>query len=129
VDFFANKGMSIHGASTSCGIILYACLNLPLEIWYKPENMYIAGIFGPKEPHLEQLNHYIQPFIDDMVIGWDRGIQFSRTASHSSGHLAHTAVAISCNELTAAQKVSQLGAVTSHNNCTVCQCYHRSTLG
>jgi hypothetical protein len=62
------EGMSIHGASMSCGIILCACLNHPLEIWYKPENMYIAGIFGPKEPHLEQLNHYIRPFMDSMVI-------------------------------------------------------------
>jgi hypothetical protein len=129
VDFFANEGMSIHGASTSRGIVLCACLNLPLEIWYKPENMYIAGIFGPKGSCLEQLNDYIQPFIDNMVIGWDRDIRFSRSASHSSGHLACTAVAISCNDLSAAWKVSQLCAVTSHNYYTVCQCHHKSTLG
>jgi hypothetical protein len=90
VDFFANEGMSICSASMSCRIILCACLNLSLKIWYKPENMYIDGIFGPKEPHLEQINHHIWPFMDDIVIGWDRGIQFSRTASHSSGHLAYT---------------------------------------
>jgi hypothetical protein len=129
VDFFANEGMSIRGASTSCGIISCACLNLPLEIRYKPENMYIAGIFGPREPHLEQLNHYMRPLIDDMVIGWNRGVQFSRTALHSHGRLARTAIAISCNDLPAARKVSQLGAVTSHNYCTVCQCHHKSTLG
>ena len=74
VDFFANEGMSIRSASMSCGIISCACLNLPSEIWYKPENMYIAGIFGPKELHLEQLNDYIWPLIDDVVIGWDRGV-------------------------------------------------------
>ena len=128
VDFFANEGMSICGTSTSCGIISCACLNLPSEIWYKPENMYVAGIFGPQEPHLEQLNHYIQPFMDDMVIGSDRGMQFSMTALYLSGHVACTAVVISCNDLPAAQKVSQLGAVTSHNYCTVCQCQHLSLL-
>ena len=36
---------------------------------------------------------------------------------------------MSCNDLPAAQKVSQLGAATSHNYCTVCQCRHKSTLG
>lgn len=129
VDFFANEGMSIRGASTSCGIISCACLNLPSEVRYKPENMYIAGIFGPKEPPLEQLNHYIRPLMDDMVVGWDRGVQFSRTALHASGRLCRTAAAMSCNDLPAARKVSQLGAATSHNYCTVCQCRHKSTLG
>jgi hypothetical protein len=129
VDFFANEGMTIRGASTSCGIISCACLNLPSEIRYKPEHMYIAGIFGPKEPPLEQLNHYLRPLIDDMVIGWEKGVRFSRTALNSSGRVARTAVAISCNDLVAARKVSQLGAVTSHHYCTVCQCHHRSTLG
>jgi hypothetical protein len=54
-------------------------------------------------------------------------ILFSRT--NSSVCLAHTAIVISCNDLPAVQKVSQLGAVTSHNYCTVCQCHHKSTLG
>jgi hypothetical protein len=74
--------MYICSASISCGITY---LNLPLEIWYKPEKMYITSIFGPKEPCLEQLNHYIWPFMDNMLIGLVKGIQFSRTASHSSG--------------------------------------------
>jgi hypothetical protein len=129
VDFFANEGMSIHGASTSCGIISCACLNLPFEVRYKPENMYIAGIFGPKEPHLEQLNHYTRPLIDDMLIGWSKGVRFSRTALHPHGRVGRTAVFISCNDLPAARKVSQLGAITSHNYCTVCKCHHKTTLG
>ena len=52
--------MTICGASTSSGIIAAACLNLPLEIRYKPENMYLAGVItGPKEPRLTELNHYM----------------------------------------------------------------------
>jgi hypothetical protein len=43
--------------------------------------------------------------------------------------LTHTAVAISCNNLPAAWKVSQLGAVISHNYSTVCLCCQKSTLG
>ncbi len=43
-DFFRTEGMKINGASTSSGLISAACMNLPLNIRYNPENMYIAGI-------------------------------------------------------------------------------------
>jgi hypothetical protein len=57
VDFFNINANRARGSSTSCGIIALACLNLPLDIRYKPENMYLAGIIpGPKEPDIIQLN-------------------------------------------------------------------------
>ena len=60
VDFFNSEGMTIRGARASSGIICAACLNLPLEIRYKSENMYLAGVIpGPKEPRLTELNHYM----------------------------------------------------------------------
>jgi hypothetical protein len=75
VDFFNPEGLNIHGASTSCGIISMACLNLPADIRYKPENMYVAGIIpGPKQPSLENLNHYIRLLINDLVDAWQRGV-------------------------------------------------------
>ena len=61
--------MTVRGASTSSGIISMACLNLPLDVRYKPENMYLAGIIpGPKQPSLENLNHYIRPLIAQLAI-------------------------------------------------------------
>ncbi|KIO09267.1 hypothetical protein M404DRAFT_132764 [Pisolithus tinctorius Marx 270] len=44
VDFFNPEGMNLWGTSMSSGIISMACLNLLLNIRYKPENMYLAGI-------------------------------------------------------------------------------------
>ncbi len=36
--------------------------------------MYVAGIIpGPKEPHDDELNHYIRPVIDDFLVSW-RGV-------------------------------------------------------
>ena len=59
VDFFNPEGMTVRGLLSS-GIISMACLNLPSDIRYKPENMYLAGIIpGPKQPSLESLNHYL----------------------------------------------------------------------
>ena len=39
VDFFNPEGMNLRGARSSSGIISMACLNLPLEIRYKPEKI------------------------------------------------------------------------------------------
>lgn len=86
VDFFNPEGMCIHGASTSSGIISMACLNLPLNIQYKPENLYLAGIIpGPKQPSLENLNHYIRLLVQDLVVSWERGVWYSKTAKFPDG--------------------------------------------
>jgi hypothetical protein len=93
VDFFNPEGLNIRGASTSCGIISMACLNLPLDIKYKPENMYLAGIIpGLKQPSLENLNHYIHLLINDLVDAWQRGIKFSNTACYPHGWLTRSAL-------------------------------------
>ncbi|KIP01753.1 hypothetical protein PHLGIDRAFT_38447, partial [Phlebiopsis gigantea 11061_1 CR5-6] len=68
VDFFSVEGKSLHNARADLGMIVMACLNIPPEIRYKPENLYLVGIIpGPEEPALERLNHYMRPLISDLV--------------------------------------------------------------
>lgn len=130
VDFFHPEGISIHAAAVSCGIITMACLNLPVNIRYKPENLYLAGIIpGPNEPPLTSLNYYLRPLIDDLVASWERGHHFSRTALKQTGRLCRCAIAMAVCDLQAARKASQTASVRSHFYCTVCQCHHTSTLG
>ena len=72
VDFFNMQGNLQCNATTSCGIVLCACLNLPLEMRYKPENMYLAGIIpGLREPSADQLNHFLDPLVSDLVDSWE----------------------------------------------------------
>lgn len=74
VDFLNMEGMRIRGSKTSVGLILMVCLDLPPEIRYKLENMYIAGIVpGPKQPSITELNPYIEPLMDQLVQSWHRG--------------------------------------------------------
>ena len=48
------------GKKASSGAIYMICLNLPSEIRYKPENMFLVGIIpGPHEPSLHQINHLL----------------------------------------------------------------------
>jgi hypothetical protein len=129
VDYFNPEGLRVRGAKNSCGIISMTCLNLPLNIRYKPENMYLAGIIpGPSEPHLTELNHYIRPLVDDLKTSWERGFSFSRTALHPTGRIAHTAIAAVVCDLPAARQAAGMAGHGSHFYCTVCSCYHDSTL-
>jgi hypothetical protein len=129
VDFFHPEKMHVRGAKTSVGLISMACLNLPLDIRYKPENMYLAGVIpGPQEPHLTELNHYLRPLIEDLKVSWTRGHRFSRTALHSTGRTVRAAIIACVADLPAARKVSQMSSARSHFYCSICLCYHLSTL-
>ena len=129
VDFLNIEGMRIRGAKTSVGLISMVCLSLPAEIRYKPENMYVGGIIpGPNQPSLTELNPYIEPLVDQLKSSWHRGTRFSRTALHPSGRSTRCALANIVTDLPAARHVSGLAHFSSHHFCTVCQCYHVSTL-
>ena len=130
VNFFNPEGMSVRGPSSSSGIISMACLNLPSDIRYKPENMYLAGIIpGPKQPSLENLNHYLRPLVDDMVASWNQGIHFSRTAIYPNGQVTQSAIALAVCDLPAAHHLSALAGIGSHFLCSMCNCYHKSNFG
>jgi hypothetical protein len=97
---------------------------------YKPDNMYLAGIIpGPSEPSGDELNHFLNPVIDDMVESWERRIRYSRTALHAAGWVTCSLIAFLVCDLPAARKAAQLVGPTSHFYCTACHCWHRSTCG
>lgn len=130
IDFFNPEGTTNRGAAASSGIIAACCLNLPLDIRYKPENMYLAGVIpGPKEPHLTELNHYMRPVVDQLSVSWERGVRFTRTANHPEGRDTCSAVAVAVCDLPAARKLNQSASHSSHFYCSRCNCFHRSTLG
>lgn len=126
VDFFIVGGLRVRGPKASCGIIAMACLNLPIHLRFKPENIYLAGLVpGPHEPHLTQLNHYLRPLIADMADSWNRGIHYSRTATKEEGCDTHSAIVTSVNDLPGGRKVSALAGATALISCTICECHHK----
>lgn len=100
-----------------------ACLNLPPNLRYRPENIFLAGIIpGPKEPSLEQINHFLKPLVDDLQVLWASGIYLSRTASRSAGRLVRAAMIPLVCDLPALRKVAGY-AGHSHNKffCSFCR--------
>ncbi|KIK16136.1 hypothetical protein PISMIDRAFT_113905 [Pisolithus microcarpus 441] len=107
-----------------------ACLNLPSDIRYRPENMYLAGIIpGPKQPSLENLNHYIRPLINDLVAAWEQGIRFSRTGNYPNGRVTQSAIALAVCDLPAACHLAAFASIGSHFFCSACNCYHKANYG
>jgi hypothetical protein len=129
VDFFNVEGKRVRGPTTSSGIIAMACLNLPVEIRYLPENMYLNIIPGPREPSLTDTNHYLRPLINDMSIAWERGIHISRTPVFPRGRDTRSAIAAVVCDLPGARKTSALASHNSYWYCSVCSCCHLSTRG
>ena len=124
VDFFKPNGVTTHSNSDSLGLISLALLNLPVDIRYLPENLFLAVIPGPREPREHEINYYLRPIINEFCIGWERGFHISHTASSpNNGRDVEIAIALSLNDMPAARKVSGTAGHTSHFLCTRCKLF------
>lgn len=121
VDWFNVFRSTNRGANTSTGVIILACLNLPPELRYRPEYMFVAIIPGPKTPMEDQINHFLEPLVNSLYDTWYKGIRLSSTANYPNGRVARSAIGPVVCDLPAARKVAGLAA---HNTiqkfCSVC---------
>lgn len=121
VDFFNPNGNKAAGKSVSCGIIAMVCLNLPPELRYQPENMYLAGIIpGPHEPPTACINHYLHPLVDDLLDFWSPGVHFSRTQKFCNGRTVFCALAALVCDLPASRKVAGFASHSHNFFCSLC---------
>jgi hypothetical protein len=127
-DFFNPSGSRKRGNHDSIGVIYLASLNLPIEIRYLPENLFLAIIPGPREPEAAEISHYLRPIIDECVAAWKPGIHLSKTPSSKTGRDVDVAIVISVNDLPAARKVSGTAGHGSDFYCTVCNGFGRGNL-
>ena len=123
LDFFNPLGNKQAGKKISVGIISLVCLNLPPDIRYKPENMFLVGIIpGPNEPPLMSINFFLKPLVDDFLKLWEPGIYFSRTDGHRDGRLVRCAIVCVVCDLPAAKKTAGFAAHNHTHFCTYCHC-------
>ena len=92
--------------------------------------MSIGGIIpGPREPHLTRINHFIRPMITHFCESWERGVHFSRTATHPNGRVTCCALAAAVMDLKAARGTTGLGQNNHDCHCSVCRCRGKASLG
>jgi hypothetical protein len=127
VDFFNPLGNKQAGAKKSIGMISLVCLNLPPDMHYKPENMFLFGVVpGPNEPPLACLNHYLAHLVDELLEFWFTGVRFSRTSRCYYGRVARCALVCVVSDLPAARKINGFAGVGHTQMCAMCHCTRRS---
>ena len=102
------------------------CLNLPPEMQYKLENMFLFGIIpGPNEPPLACFNHYLHILIEELLKFWYSGVQFSCTGACYYGRVVQCALICVVSNLLAARKVNGFAAIGHTQMCAICHCMHQ----
>jgi len=123
IDYFNPLGNKQAGKKKSIGLISMVCLNLPPEMRYKPENMFLFSIIpGPNEPSLACFNHYLHILIEELLEFWHSGIRFSRTSTCYYGRVVRCALVCVVSDLLAARKVNGFAAIGHKQMCAICHC-------
>ena len=126
IDYFNPLGNKQAGKKKSIGLISMVCLNLPPEMRYKPENMFLFGIIpGPNEPPLACFNHYLHILIEELLEFWYSGVRFSRTDTCYYGRVVRCALICVVSDLLAARKVNGFAAVGHMQMCAICHCMRK----
>ena len=116
---FLNKQAGKKASSTA---IYMVCLNLPPSIRYKAENMYLAGIVpGPREPSLTQINHLLEPLVEELLDLWTPGVWLNRTPQWEYGRIIRGALVPLVCDLKAARQVMGHGSHSAKKFCSICQ--------
>lgn len=105
------------GRKASVCAIYLVCLNLPPQLRYKFQNLFLAAVVpGPGEPSLHQINHVLVPLVDDLLELYIDGVTI-RTANHQNGRLVRSALGPLVSDLLAAR---QMAGFSSHSSKTFC---------
>jgi hypothetical protein len=116
---FLNKQAGKKASSTA---IYMVCLNLPPSIRYKAENMYLAGVIpGPREPSLTQINHLLEPLVEELLEFWTPGVWLNRTPQWEYGRIIRAALVPLICDLKAARQVMGHGSHSAKKFCSICQ--------
>lgn len=121
VDGFNPYGNIIAKKKASSTGIYMICYDLPPDLRYRPENMYLVGVIpGPDKPKLEQINHALHLVVDDLLPFWHPGVRFSRTATRPEGRTINVAMVPLVTDLIAARQVAGIGYPTHTLFCSCC---------
>lgn len=105
------------GRVHSVGGIYLVINNLPRMARFKPENAILVGIIpGPKEPSNHQINHYLQPMVDELKMLY-HGQHIRVTGAHNPLFVRAALLMVAC-DIPAARKVSGFTGINS-----LCACY------
>ncbi|POW13091.1 hypothetical protein PSTT_03985 [Puccinia striiformis] len=118
INAFGNRQAGKHASIT---FLVLICLTLPVELRFRPENIFIAGIApGPKEPSLEQINWILQPVVQQLNRLWNPGLRLSRTHKYPGGRHIFGALLTFLGDLPAVRRALGFSSTSSNHVCSYC---------
>lgn len=118
--FNSYRNLQAKQKSSSTGIYM-VCLNLPPDVRYLPENIYLVGVIpGPNKPNLDQMNHSLKILVDELKVFWIPGVQYTHTGRHPNGRLVNAALIPLVCDLLAARQVAGFGSIHFRLFCSYC---------
>ena len=109
------------GKSASVGSIAMALLNLPPGLRYRADCIYLHGVV-PRDPPLEQVNHFLTPLVDQLDVAYEKGTFFTKTYQHEKGRKVRSAAPVIVTDLPGGKKIT---GFAMHNFktlfCTLCE--------
>jgi hypothetical protein len=121
VDWFNPYKNKQAGKVYSTGVMSMVCLDLPPSLRYQAENMYLAGILpGPREPSLDEINHFLRPLVDELMDSWTYKHRLTRTALFSQGRVVQSLVSRLVCDLPASRNVSGHAGHSANQFCALC---------
>lgn len=120
-DFYNPLSNKQSGKKRSVGLVLMVCLNLPPDIRYDLQNVYVTGMIpGPKEPALEAINHFIRPIATDLKEHYSPGIYIAKTHKYPRGRKVRSAVPITSMDIPASRAWGGIGSQSHTIFCSFC---------
>ena len=90
INSYRNKQAGKHASIT---FMIMTCYSLPLELQYKPQNLFVIGIApGPKKPFLEQVNWILCPIVEQLKVLWSPGLVLSTISLFPQGCCVHASI-------------------------------------
>lgn len=119
VDWFNPFHNKIAGKNVSSGVLFISCLNLPMDVRHKQENIYLVGIM-PGYKQASQINAILKALVDDLLPYWHEGVYFFGIPGIKNARLIRCALVQLICDLPAARKIAGFPGHSATYGCSIC---------
>jgi hypothetical protein len=114
------------GKVVSCGALVLYCLNLPLEIRFLPENVFLLGMMpSPEGATVWTIVHFLDT-VRKIIMEFNLPGQWMNTNSNPQGIMVAARILALIADLQASKKISGFGSITANYFCTYCLCHKKN---
>ena len=104
----------------SVGVLYLVLMNLPRSERFKRQNVFLVGIIpGPSEPR-NNINSFLTPLVDELLILWDKGVNIRHSGSLLLPERFRVALLCVVCDMPASKKVCGFTSHNSKHGCNKC---------